>query len=74
MYAAETLASMTEVLTIVHPEYDGRGQASRGSTPQHQGHALLNHDWLDFLLRPQGGPWIIRRWIHTSVDESHNLT
>lgn len=63
MWVSHTVSSK---LTIVHPEYDGRRQASRRSTWQHQGHALLNDDWLDFLLWPQGGSWIVWRRIHVS--------
>lgn len=29
-------------LTVIHPEYDGRGQPSGGPTFQHQGDTLLH--------------------------------
>lgn len=49
---------LSRVLTVVHPKYDGGRQASRRSARQHQGHTLLDHYRLHFLLRPQGGSWI----------------
>lgn len=59
--------NMNEALTVVHPEDDWRREASGRSAWQHQGHALMDQDRLDFLLRPQRRLWMMRTCVYVNL-------